>query len=314
MTIRTVGVNLTPLSHLGAFDAQWLKAVAQQVERLGFDTLWCGDHIIMHNAISDAMTVLATFGAVTERVKIGTGVLLIPLRYPVAIAKQVTSLDLLTQGRFQFGVGVGGEIPHEFAAVNIRVHERGRRTDEGLEIITRVLSQEKVSYAGKHYQIEDVTLLPRPQQLPYPPIWVGGRSEAALRRAARFGSGWMGYMNNPQQAQDARQRLDDFALEFGRNPSEIQVSELLMIAIAKDYETARNMAIDELSCRYNQPFDQIVDRYCLLGTPEQCVESLLPYLEAGVDRVELSFCCTNDQLSDQLEQTAAEILPHLDGA
>ena len=314
MTIRTVGVNLTPLSHLGPFDAQWLKAVAQQVEQLGFDTLWCGDHIIMHNAILDAMTVLATFGAVTERVKIGTGVLLIPLRHPVAIAKQVTSLDLLTQGRFQFGVGVGGEIPHEFAAVNIRVHERGRRTDEGLEIITRVLSQEKVSYAGKHYQIEDVTLLPRPQQHPYPPIWVGGRSEAALRRAARFGSGWMGYMNNPQQARDARQRLDDFAPQFGRNPSEIQVSELLMIAIAKDYETARNMAIDELSCRYNQPFDQIVDRYCLLGTPEQCVESLLPYLEAGVDRVELSFCCTNDLLSDQLEQTAAEILPHLDGA
>ncbi|MDH3601919.1 MAG: LLM class flavin-dependent oxidoreductase [Candidatus Tectomicrobia bacterium] len=118
-------------------------------------------------------------------------------------------------------------------------------------------------------------------------------------------------MNNPQQARDARQRLDDFAPEFGRDPSEIRVSELLMIALAKDSDTARNMAIDELSCRYNQPFDKIVDRYCLLGTPEQCVESLLPYLQAGVDRVELSFCCTNDQLSDQLEQAAAEILPRL---
>ena len=311
MTVRTVGINFTPLSHLGPFDAQWMKATAQQVERLGFDTLWCGDHIIMHNGILDTMTVLATFGAVTERLKIGTGVLLIPLRHPVAIAKQVTSLDLLTQGRFQFGIGVGGEIAREFTAVNIPVHERGRRTDEGLEIITRVLSQENVSYAGKYYQIDDVTLLPHPPQHPYPPIWVGGRSEAALRRAARFGSGWMGYMNDPQQAREARQRLDDFAPEFGRDSSEIQVSELLMIAIAKDYEAARRMAIDELSCRYNQPFDKIVDRYCILGTPEQCVESLLPYLQAGVDRVELNFCCTNDQLSDQLEQTAAEILPHL---
>ena len=311
MTGQTIGINYTPLSHLGPFDAQWMQAIAQQVERLGFDTLWCGDHIIMHNAILDIMTVLATFGAVTERLKVGTGVLLIPLRHPVAIAKQVTSLDLLTQGRFQFGVGVGGEIPREFAAVNVPVHQRGQRTDEGLEIITRVLSQEKVSYAGKYYQLEDVTLTPRPQQHPYPPIWVGGRSEAALRRAVRFGSGWMGYMHNPKQARDARRRLDDFASEFGRNPSDIQVSELLVIAIAKDYETARQMAIDELSCRYNQPFDQIVDRYCLLGTPQQCVESLLPYLEAGVDRIELSFCCTNDQLSDQLEQAAAEILPHL---
>ncbi|MDH3601918.1 MAG: TIGR03619 family F420-dependent LLM class oxidoreductase [Candidatus Tectomicrobia bacterium] len=189
MTVRPVGINFTPLSHLGPFDAQWMKSIAQQVERLGFDTLWCGDHIIMHNAILDVMTVLATFGAATEQLKVGTGVLLIPLRHPVSIAKQVTSLDLLTQGRFQFGVGVGGEIACEFAAVNIPVRERGRRTDEGLEIITRVLSQEKVSYAGKYYQIEDVTLLPHPQQHPYPPIWVGGRSEAALRRTARFGSG-----------------------------------------------------------------------------------------------------------------------------
>jgi alkanesulfonate monooxygenase SsuD/methylene tetrahydromethanopterin reductase-like flavin-dependent oxidoreductase (luciferase family) len=124
----------------------------------------------------------------------------------------------------------------------------------------------------------------------------------------------MGYLNNPQQAREARQRLDDLAPEFGRDPSEIQVSELITIALARDYETARNIAVDELSCRYNLPFDKIVDRYCLLGTPEQCVERLLPYLEAGVDRVELGFCCTNDQLSDQLEQAASEILPHLDRA
>ncbi len=191
MTLKTIGMNLTPLGHLGEFDASWLKATAQKVERIGFDILWCGDHIVMHNPILDVMTVLATWGAATDRLNVGTGIYLLPLRHPVATAKQVASLDILTQGRFYFGVGVGvgGEILPEFAAVNVPVNERGRRMDEGLEIITRVLSESNVTYEGNYYQLQDVTLLPRPQQQPYPPIWVGGRSQATIRRAARFGQG-----------------------------------------------------------------------------------------------------------------------------
>ncbi len=265
MALKAIGMNLTPLGHLGEFDPVWLKDMALQVERVGFDVFWCGDHIIMHNAILDVMTVLSTVGAVTERLKVGTGIYLLPLRHPVATAKQVASLDVLTQGRFLFGVGIGGEIPAEFDVVNVSVSERGRRADEGLEIITRVLSESNVTYEGKYYQLQDVTLTPRSRQRPYPPIWVGGRSKAAIRRAARFGQGWMEYMNNPQQAREARQTLDELAPTYGRDPSNIDATVLMFITMAKDYESAKRMAIDELSCRYNMPFDRLVDRYCLLG-------------------------------------------------
>ncbi len=195
--------------------------------------------------------------------------------------------------------------------MNVPVAERGRRADEGLEIITRVLSASNVTYEGKYYQLQDVTLTPRPRQQPYPPIWVGGRSQAAMRRAARFGQGWMGYMNNPQQAREARQTIDELAPTYGREPSNIDATVLMFITMAKDYESAKRMAVEELSCRYNMPFDKLVDRYCLLGTAEQCMEKLQSYLETGLSGIDFGFCCRNEELSDQLEQFAGGMLPHL---
>jgi probable F420-dependent oxidoreductase len=311
MPLQMIGVSLSAMLRQGELDVRAMKHNAQQVERLGFDAVWSGDHLIMHNPMLDVMTVLATYAAVTERVRIGTAVYLIPLRHPVVIAKQVASLDLLSAGRFLFGVGVGGEIVREFEAVGVPVYERGRRTDEGLEILTRVLSQDNVTYEGKHYQIRNVTLAPRPQQQPYPPIWVGGRSDAAVRRAARFGNGWIGYLNSSRRLYEALQKIQQLAPTFGRHPGEIQGGMLLFTAIAKNYETAKQMAIDNLSRRYNQPFDNLVDRYCILGTPEQCLEKLQAYIDAGMSNVVFGFTCPSEQTIEQIEQCAKEILPSL---
>jgi len=170
MPLQMIGVSLSGSFPQGVPAIAALLDNVRRVERLGFDAVWSGDHIIMHSPILDVMTVLASFAAITERVKIGTAVYLLPLRHPVVTAKQVASLDALSGGRFIFGVGVGGEIAREFAAVGVPVSERGRRTDEGLEILTRVLSQDHVTYEGRYYQIHDVTLEPRPPQQPYPPI------------------------------------------------------------------------------------------------------------------------------------------------
>jgi alkanesulfonate monooxygenase SsuD/methylene tetrahydromethanopterin reductase-like flavin-dependent oxidoreductase (luciferase family) len=234
-----------------------------------------------------------------------------PLRHPVAIAKQVTSLDLLSEGRFIFGVGVGGEIVREFEAVGVPVHERGRRTDEGLEILTRVLSQENVTYTGQHYQIHNVTLAPRPRQQPHPPIWVGGRSEAALRRTARFGSCWLGYLVSSTRLRAALQHIHAMAPTYGRDPAASQGGMLLFTAMARDYETAKQMAIANLSRRYNQPFDTLVERYCVLGTPAQCLEKLQTFSDAGMSHAVFSFVCPAEQIPEQLEQCAADLLPHL---
>jgi probable F420-dependent oxidoreductase len=311
MPLQTIGISLGGSFVQGRPAIQNMLANARRVEQLGFDSIWSGDHIIMHNPIMDVMTVLATYAAITERLRIGTAVYLVPLRHPVAIAKQVASLDLLSGGRFIFGVGVGGEITREFDAVGVPVQERGRRTDEGLEILTRVLSQENVTFAGKHYQIRDVTLAPRPLQQPYPPIWVGGRSEAALRRTARYGSCWLGYLVSSSRLRQAMQQLQDMAPAYGRTPAELQGGMLLFTAIARDYESAKQMAIANLSRRYNQPFDTLVDRYCALGTPDQCLEKIRAFIDAGMSHLIFSFVCPAEQMATQIEWCAREMLPRL---
>jgi probable F420-dependent oxidoreductase len=306
-----IGVSLSGSFPQGVPDIPALLDNARRIEQLGFDSLWTGDHIMTRHPRLDAMTLLATYAAITERVKIGTAVYLLPLRHPVATAKQVATVDLLSQGRFIFGVGVGGEIPPEFEAVDVPLRERGRRTDEGLEILTRVLRDEHVTYEGRHYQVHDVTLLPRPAQQPYPPIWIGGRSEAALRRTARYAQGWLGYLVSSQRLRQAMQQLHDMAPTYGRQPTDIQGGMLLFTALAKDHETAKQMASANLSRRYNQPFEHLVERYCALGTPEQCLEQINAFIEAGMRNLVFSFTCPAEQMADQIEQCAAELLPAL---
>jgi probable F420-dependent oxidoreductase len=311
MPLQTIGVSLTGSFPQGVPAIGDMMQNVRRVERLGFDAIWSGDHLIMHSPIMDVMTVLASFAAITERVKLGTAVYLMPLRHPIATAKQVTSLDLLSEGRLIFGVGVGGEIVREFEAVGVPVHERGRRTDEGLEILTRVLSQDHVTYDGKYYQIHDVTLAPRPKQQPHPPIWVGGRSDAALRRTARYGSCWLGYLTSSGRLREAMHTIAELAPMYGRNPADIQGGMLLFTAIGKDYETAKQMAVANLSRRYNQPFDNLVERYCVIGTPEQCLEKLQTFIDAGMSHVVFGFTCPADQIPEHIERCAEEILPRL---
>src|SRR5206468_281572 len=244
MPLQMIGVSLSGSFPQGVPAIAALLDNVRRVERLGFEAIWSGDHIIMHSPIMDVMTVLASCAAITTRVKIGTAVYLLPLRHPVATAKQVASLDILSGGRFIFGVGVGGEIAREFAAVGVPVSERGRRTDEGLEILTRLLSQE-------------------------------------------------------------------IAPTYGRHPADIQGGMLLFTAIARDHATARQMAIANLSRRYNQPFEPLVDRYCALGTPAQCLEKIQTYIEAGMSNLAFSFTCPADQVTEQIEWCAADLLPHL---
>lgn len=311
MPLQMIGVSLTGSFPQGMPAIGALFEHVRQAERLGYDAIWSGDHLIMHSPIMDVMTVLASFAALTERVKIGTAVYLLPLRHPVAIAKQVASLDLLSAGRFIFGVGVGGEIQREFDAVGIPLQERGRRTDEALEIVTRLLSQAHVTYEGQYYHLHDVTLEPRPHQQPYPPIWVGGRSAAAVRRTARYASGWLGYLVSSRRLREVMQTMQDMAPTYGRDPATLQGGMLLFTAVANDYETAKRMAIANLSRRYNQPFDHLVERYCLLGTPAQCLEQLQPFIEAGMSNLVFSFTCPAEHITEQIAWCAADILPHL---
>jgi alkanesulfonate monooxygenase SsuD/methylene tetrahydromethanopterin reductase-like flavin-dependent oxidoreductase (luciferase family) len=230
------------------------------------------------------------------------------------VAKEVASLDIISNGRIILGVGVGGEFPREFVACGVPVKERGRRTDEAIEVMRKLWSESGVNHDGRFFHLEDANMQPKPVQKPGPPIWVAGRSEAAIKRAARLGDGYMPYLFSPERYRDSLEKVSAFAQKHGRDPTAIEAGMYQFICLADTHEEARQRAIQDLSIRYNQPFDRIVDRYCVLGTPDQCAERLGQYVEAGVRHFILVPIAPPPELPTHLEVYAREIVPRVRAA
>lgn len=282
---------------------------AALVEDLGFDSLWQGEHIIWHGPTLDATVALSAFAARTSRITLGTSILLLPLRHPMAVAKSFATLDVLAGGRTVFGIGVGGENPAEFEACSIPFGERGARTDEAIEVIRRLWSEPNVTFAGRFARFSDVRLEPRPVQPGGPPIWVGGRSPAALRRAARLGDGWLPYLIDPDQYRSGWERIQAEARDAGRDLSNFMPAHLVFTYLDDDLDAARQMAARRLGRAYRQPFEELVDRYCALGPPETFQRKLEEFVAAGARHIILSPVCPYDEVIGQLARYAGEILP-----
>ena len=181
--------GLSPIQSGGDFDAT--IAECERAEAAGFDSVWLGEH---HNSTllyPAPLVGLAAIAARTRRVRLGTGVLLLPLYHPLAVAEEAAMVDVVSRGRLILGVGAG-YAPEEFTAFGVSMKERGSRLDEAVPLIHRLWSEDAVSHAGRHYRIGSATLRPRPVQRPRPPIWFAGWVEAALRRAGRLGDAWLG--------------------------------------------------------------------------------------------------------------------------
>jgi probable F420-dependent oxidoreductase len=280
------------------------------IEALGYDSVWTGEHMLFHGPVTDGLIVLAAFAARTSRVKIGSAINLLPLRPPVVVAKAVSTLDIISKGRFIFGVGVGGEFCKEFEACGVPHHERGRRANEAIEICRQLWTQDHVTYQGKIFQLHDVTMLPKPVQPGGPLIIVSGRSEAAVRRAARLGDGYMPYLFTPERYAESLKTIYHLASERKRDMSRFAPYHFVFTAVEETHEAACRVAADELSKRYHQPFENLVERYCALGPPKACVERLQRFVDAGVRRFILSPLCDHEALGQHLEIYAREILPH----
>ena len=161
-------------------------------ESLGYDDVWLTEHHFAPDGHAPSpLPQAAAIAVKTKTMRIGTSVLLLPLYHPVRVAEDGATIDILSGGRFELGVGIGYR-PEEFAGLGIPRHQRGGRANEGLEIIRRLWEGETLSYQGKYFQLENARLSPEPVQQPRPPIWVGGFSEPAVKRAARYGDGYIG--------------------------------------------------------------------------------------------------------------------------
>jgi probable F420-dependent oxidoreductase len=291
-----------------------LGPVAMRAEALGFDSVWIGDHVAIHRPTLDSLAALSYLAAVTRRVRLGPCVYLLALRHPTIAAKLVATLDALSGGRVVFGVGVGGEFPKEFEASGVPHGERGARVDEGIAVCRALWGPSPASFEGRFTRFTGVELEPKPVQPGGPPIWIGGRSDAALRRAARVGDGWIAYLVTPERFRASVEKIEGFAREIGRplDPAgRFETALVLFTVVDDDPESARATAARYLEHQYRQPFDDLARKYCLLGPPAACLEQLAGFVAAGVRTFVIYFTVPGERVLEQLERFATEILPHM---
>jgi probable F420-dependent oxidoreductase len=257
---------------------------ARLAENVGLDGIIAGDHVTFYGYGNDGLVTLTAAAAVTTRIELKTAVYLLPLRHPVPVALQVAQLDQLSMGRFVLGIGVGGEDPHEFWSSGVDPATRGARTNEAMRIIKRLWTEDHVSFDGKHFQLDDVTLYPKPFR-PVP-IFVGGRSDAALRRAGRLGDGYTGIWLTPERFAQAGERIREVAEAAGRDPSEIEMGMQFWTSVSDDREEAKALVSRGMEGTYRLPFERF-ERYTPFGSAAEIAEYLGPFMEAGARHINL---------------------------
>ena len=292
-------------------DQRSVAADARAAEEQGFDGVAWGEHLFFHGAVSNSFVSLAAAAGATSRIRLLSSVTILPL-YPVALAaKLATTLDQVSGGRFDFGVGVGGEFPDEFAAAGVSVRTRGRRTDEHLEVLRRFWSGGQVNFDGEFTSIPNLALDPPPLQPGGPPIWLGGRKPAAVRRAAQFADVWLPYMYSPAQLAASLAEVRSTAGQFGRNPAAVHGAIFCWGGVDPDPVRSRREVVEGVGEIYQQDFHPLADRYLLHGTPTSVVARIGEYREAGAETIVFSPVGDATRRTEIAELFAAEVLPEL---
>jgi probable F420-dependent oxidoreductase len=288
-----------------------LATTIESLDRLQYDSVWVGDHIAYTTPILDPMLQLAQAAALSDRLKVGTGIYLLPLRSAAIAAKQASSLDHLSNGRFVFGVGVGGEFPNEFDACGVPVGQRGARLSEAIDVMRLLWRGEPCSFAGEFTSFNDVHMQPATLSVGGPPIWCGGRSKAALSRIGRIADGWISYVVTPEQYRQGLQTIIDGARSVGRELQQLGTAHLLFVRMADSRDEALEQGNAILSKRYAMDFRRATERYCALGPGDAIIETLREFHAAGVRKFILDFLGSPDEQAAQLERFSAEVLPVL---
>lgn len=285
------------------------RDLARTAEAAGFDTVWRDDHVVIPTDLRyeeyqfgepdwargatpycDVFTALAHVAGVTDRIGVGTNVCVVPYRHPLVLAKQVLTLVALSEGRFEFGVGVGW-LRSEFDALSIPFEERGSRTDEFLDLFERALADGEVAHDGPQYAFDEVSLRPIPDSAHRPRIWVGGRSDAAMRRVARAGDGWTIVATPPDGVAAARDRLETAWTDAGRSGR------------------------PPIAVRHGVRFDDGPDPArgdggTTVGTADDVIRTVAAYVEAGATHVTMRSPCSDLETERaQIERFGNDVIP-----
>jgi alkanesulfonate monooxygenase SsuD/methylene tetrahydromethanopterin reductase-like flavin-dependent oxidoreductase (luciferase family) len=269
-----------------------LQAITSRAAEVGVDHLCVGDHVSFFvGAGSDGLITASALLGGQARLPVYVGLYLLPLRHPVPVARQLATIAQLAPGRLTLGVGVGGEDPHEIEVCGVEPRSRGRRMDESMQILRSLADGAPVSFDGEFFSLRDALIAPAPS--PRIPLIVGGRSDAAVSRAARLGDGWLGIWVSPRRFASVRHQIDEEASRSGRDPSQFEHALNVWCGFSARRETARPPLATQMQTFYQMPFEPF-ERYSPYGTSEQVADFLFPYIEAGCSAFNI-IPCTNDK-------------------
>ncbi len=257
-----------------AVAAPYLKRVADA----GIDHVCCGDHVSFAGAGFDGIVQATALAMLHPTLPVYTGVYLLPLRHPVVVARQLADFHRLAPGRLVFGVGVGGEDRREVLNCGVDPATRGRRMNESLAVLRELLSGAKVTARGGFFELDEAIIAPAPA--PPIPIIVGGRSDAAVRRAGEFGDGWLGIWNSPRRFGEVTGAIAAEAHRVGRVDPPNRHGMQVWCGFAESREVARARLAPAMQAFYRIPFERF-ERYSPYGTAEDVAEFLAPYVDAG---------------------------------
>jgi len=266
-----------PLGLLSS-DLEATRAFLAEAGQAGVDHVCCGDHVSFAGVGFDGLVQATTLLTLHPTLPVYTGVYLLPLRHPVLVARQLADLARIAPGRLVFGVGIGGEDRHEVSICGVDPASRGRRMDECLTVVRQLLTGQPVTFHGRFFDLDEAVIAPAP---PEPiPIVVGGRSDAAITRAARLGDGWLGIWNSPRRYAEAVERAAAEAARAARPDPPRRHAMQVWCGLAGTRQAARACLAPAMEAFYGLPFERF-ERYCPYGTPEDVAEFLAPYAAAG---------------------------------
>ena len=288
-------------------DAAGYWRFVDMCEAGGVDSLWQTDRLVSRQPILECMTAIAAVAGRTRRLKFGMNVVSLGLRDPVLVAKQCATIDVLSQGRLLPAFGVGSPLAPEWAALNLDTATRGRRTDEGLEIIRRLWSQDCVDFEGRHFRLTGASISPRPVQ-PDLPMWIGGSSAAAVKRTARFGTGWQAGPETPAEAGRMVQAIRAAVAEAGRSIDDDHYGAGFPFHFGKPDDAPLQRAMDAYRQRTKRdPLGQFA-----VGDADAILARIAEYVAAGVSKFVLRPAVQGDEpVLTQTRRLIDEVLPRV---
>ena len=298
--------NFTPERKAPDMDA--VTAYAAAAEELGFTSVWAWDHLFLGARrpfpFLEALTTLTMVAARTSRIRLGTGVLVLPLREPAVLAKTTATIQLASGGRLVLGVAAGW-YEREFDATAVPFRQRGQVFERNLDMLYRLWEQDDVTGDWDGRVLTHVRMLPLPR--PRPQLLIGGYVDRVLRRVATRSDGWMTYFYTAQSIAGALGRIRGYAEEAGRDPDQLNVVAEVPLCIGSSYEEASRLSGQYVGEYFDVPaWSEATPESAVRGTPEQCAEQIAAYTGAGVK--ELVFCPYNYEI-EQVRRLAAEVLP-----